>query len=339
MKKEKKVNRCGQKSVFKGLVLIVGFLALLPLAASPGWASSLLFIGDAGNADDAETGYGEVSYSYYMSKYEVTNQEYTDFLNDVAAIDTYNLYSANMGSNARGGINQSGTPGSYTYTVKTDFGNRPVNYVSWYDAARYCNWLHSGDTEDGAYTTSGDWSADHTATGGNYWIPTEDEWYKAAYYSGSGATYYDYATQSDDAPTEATADDDGNVSNSGANIANYDRGFIWNDIEGDRGNVSIVGDCESDSGSHYGTFDQSGNVWEWNEDWYQEAKRLLRGGSWLNTATYLPSSFRAYYSGPDGESSNMGFRVASSIPEPSALLLFSPVLPWLFWYARRKRRN
>jgi formylglycine-generating enzyme required for sulfatase activity len=316
MKKEKKVNRYGRESVFKRLVLIVGLLALL-LIASPGWAISWVTVGDAGNADDTANPYGAVSYTYYISKYETTNQEYGDFLNDVATTngDTHSLYNAKMGSNDRGGITRTGSgtvPDPYVYTIKTvngaSFADRPVIYVSWYDAARFSNWLHSGDTESGVYNTS-DWSYDHS--NGNYWIPTEDEWYKAAYYSGSGTTYYKYATKSDGAPTAATADSSGNVTNPGAKVANYNSGFDWN---GEDGNVSIVGDCGSPS--HYGTFDQSGNVWEWNEDWHSTAgKRVRRGGSWSDPSSSIASLSRCHYS-PDTET-NVGFRVASSIPEPS----------------------
>jgi hypothetical protein len=113
----------------------------------------------------------------------------------------------------RGGINRSGSSGSYTYTVKTNYGNKPVNWVSWFDCARYCNWLHNGKptgaqnnstTEDGAYTLNGAISGNAVAknAGAKYHIPTENEWYKAAYYKGGGtsAGYWKYATQSDSNP-------------------------------------------------------------------------------------------------------------------------------------------
>jgi formylglycine-generating enzyme required for sulfatase activity len=98
--------------------------------------------------------------------------------------------------------------------VKTNYGNKPVNLVSWFDCARYCNWLHNAKptgsqnsitTEDGAYTLNGEISGDAVPknAGAKYHIPTGDEWYKAAYYKGGGtnAGYWDYATQSDSLPT------------------------------------------------------------------------------------------------------------------------------------------
>ncbi|MBL6832216.1 MAG: SUMF1/EgtB/PvdO family nonheme iron enzyme, partial [Pirellulales bacterium] len=152
--------------------------------------------------------------TFQIMKYEFTNQQYTDFLNSVAATDTYSLYNANMGSSARGGITRSGSSGSYTYAVKTNMGDKPVNYVSWFDAARVANWLQngqgSGSTETGAYTlvggqTSG--TAPAVNPGASYFLPTENQWYKAAYYKGGSAMadYWDYATQSDTTPTAVTA--------------------------------------------------------------------------------------------------------------------------------------
>jgi hypothetical protein len=64
----------------------------------------------------------------------------------VAKTDTYSLYNASMGSNARGGITQSGASGAYTYSAKTNMGDKPVNYVSWFDAARVSNWYQNGAT-------------------------------------------------------------------------------------------------------------------------------------------------------------------------------------------------
>ena len=182
-------------------------------------------VGDINNSNDS-SGYGGVSYEYLIAQYLVTNCEYASFLNAVAATDSYNLYNASM-NNARGGISRSGSSGSYSYSVKTNYGNKPVVFVSWFDCARYCNWLHNNKpsggqdnttTEDGAYTipdgrTSGDAVAKNA--GAKYHIPTENEWYKAAFYKGGSANagYWTYATQSDTAPTcvASTASGDGPV--------------------------------------------------------------------------------------------------------------------------------
>ncbi len=101
------------------------------------------------------------------------------------------------------------------------------------------------------------------------WIPSENEWYKAAYYNGGTSTYSLYPNGQN---TITTAD------------ANYGT------------SVGVSTDVGSYSGdpSSYGTFDQGGNVWEWNDAVIAGASRGLRGGSWFNYAgDFLQSSFRA----------------------------------------------
>lgn len=120
-------------------------------------------VGNPGNNNDT-TGYGSVNYTYQIGTYEVTNNEYVEFLNAVAANDTHNLYRADMTSEVRGGIIRSGSSGSYTYSTKPNMGNKPVIFVSWFDCARYCNWLSNGKptgpqdkttTESGIYPLYG----------------------------------------------------------------------------------------------------------------------------------------------------------------------------------------
>lgn len=185
--------------------------------------SNFVYVGNINNANDS-TGYGSVSYIYTIGTYPVTNNEYVEFLNSVAKTDTYSLYNTNMGSDARGGITRSGTSGSYSYSVKTNMGNKPVVYVSWFDCARYCNWLHNSKrtgsqdnttTENGVYTLNGIITGNAVArnNGARYHMSTENEWYKAAYYApdknGSGPGYWKYATQSDSDPVPVTANSAG----------------------------------------------------------------------------------------------------------------------------------
>lgn len=178
-------------------------------------------VGDAMNTSDSGNtntyAKGRVDYIYQIAQYPVTNCEYAAFLNSVATTDTYSLYHNN--DDARFGIIRNGTTGSYYYTVKTNMGNKPVVYVTWFDAARYCNWLHNGKpvgaqgnntTETGAYTILyGRINSDTVAKNSDakYYIPTENEWYKAAYYKGGGlnAGFWKYATQSDSKPACITA--------------------------------------------------------------------------------------------------------------------------------------
>ena len=204
-------------------------------------------MGDAGNANDSgntsfPNTYGAVNYGYRIGTYEVTNAEYVAFLNAAAATDTRGLYSASMATDATGGITRSGASGSYSYAVRSGRGNRPVNFVSFWDAARFTNWLTSGDTETGVYVLTADGIANNTSTrnatawaNGGVAIASENEWYKAAYYQpaaagGDSDDYWLYPTQSS---SIATTD------------ANYASSVS---------NLTAVGSY-ANSSSYYGTFD------------------------------------------------------------------------------------
>jgi len=326
---------------FKPQILIAVFLSWTLVAQAntksagnePPLVIEMVTVGNPGNANDIPingTGYGGVPYTYKIGKYEVTNDQYVLFLNAVAATDPNGLYNLSMvGSNARCGITRSGSSGSYTYAVKANMGNKPVNVVTWYDAVRFCNWLHNGQptgaqdattTEDGAYTIIAEVYPDTVITrkaGAKYFIPTENEWYKAAYYSlddGDGSPgYWLYPTQSDAAPTIATANATGDISNPGVNVANFNRGADWNGLDG---NVTTVGSAGAASASYYGTYDMGGNVCEWNEGFGPTATRsvpgrCVRGGSWSLNKRDMQSSNWFLLHPPWGMTNSSGFRVAS----------------------------
>jgi sulfatase modifying factor 1 len=257
-------------------------------------------VGNAGNAPDPLTGFGAVAYEYKIGKYEVTNAQYGAFLNAAAQTDSYGLYKSFMPNY---GITQSGSSGSYTYSVTGTLANRPVVHVSWFDAARFANWMvngqGSGDTETGSYTLNGAISGIILANAGaQVYIPTENEWYKAAYYNAASQNYSLYPNGQN---TITTAD------------ANYD----WS-----VGSTTDVGTYSGDPSS-YGTNDQGGNVWEWNDAVISSSSRGLRGGGWSGSGDNLGnlrSSNRYNGSDPTNEASAIGFRVAS-VPEPTSMLL------------------
>ena len=316
----------------KPFSLWLAALACLPLGSLANaepiqWVT----VGDPGNtADTAPAGYGAVATSFKIMKYELTNQQYTDFLNSVAATDTYSLYDTDMSNDAKGGITQSGSSGAYTYLAKTDMGDKPVNYVSWFDAARVSNWYQNGatsssSTETGAYTlVSGQTTGTAPAVnpGATFYVPREDQWYKAAYYKGGGtsAGYWDYATQSDSDPTAVTAGLTGiGSAGSTGNFANYNEQADWNS---QNGNVTTVG--TNGGPSFYGAFDMSGNVNEWNDLTGADGSfRGVRGGRWSGDAFGLSSSY-GFSLDPSAGDDAIGFRLASPVSGPSGVPEIDP---------------
>ena len=161
----------------------------------------------------------------------------------------------------------------YSYSVKNLMGDKPVTFVDWYDTLRFANWLQNGqgdgDTESGAYTLLGDTAIPSNAdsitrtVGATWFLPSEDEWYKAAYFDptldGGTGGYYLYPTRSDSTPTSATASSFGDVSNPGANVATYGNSSNWSILPIE---VTTVGGAGQLSESYYGTSDQGGNVKE-----------------------------------------------------------------------------
>ena len=341
------------RAIMKSLLAVAVLLAVAA-AAQAAITIDVVPVGNTDNIADTYThsgnpaGQGAVSYPYNIGKYEVTAGQYAAFLNAVAGVDRYGLYSTGMSNRMDGcGIAQTGggTVGNpYAYTVDPDFVNRPVNFVSWGDAARFANWLANGQptgaqglatTEDGSYYLNGATSREALTgvtrkTGATWFIPSEDEWYKAAYHKNDGntANYFTYPTGSDTAPGRNMADPSGNNANyyTPPNISPIDSGKY----------TTLVGEFQN-SPSPYGTFDQGGNVFEWNEanlygPW--PARRLL-GGSFGDFLDYLASSSRSHYD-PSSGNILIGFRVAS-VPEPGSIaLLLSGAVAGLIWWRRRK---
>ena len=188
---------------------IAGLVFALPASAEVtfDWVT----VGDPGNACDTQPQgcFGSVAAPYRISKFPTTNGQYAEFLNAVAATDTNALYNTDMGTvpNAFGGISRSGSSGSFTYSAIAGRANMPVNFTSFWDSLRFVNWIHNGQpigvqdnttTEDGAYTftpagVAGNTIARNTGVA-SVFIPSEGEWYKAAYFNGVG--YYAYPANS-----------------------------------------------------------------------------------------------------------------------------------------------
>ena len=324
------------------------------LAGNGGVVVELVTVGDPGNAHDTrvqEIGAvqcGGVDYEFRIGKYHVTIGQYAAFLNAVAKSDPHGLYSTQMAANLNiAGIARSGPAGKYAYTVMDNGGdsaNRPIVYVSWFDCARFANWMSNGQpagpaspatTEDGAYTLLGRTTGaavarnevnPNTGAAPAFYIPTGHEWYKAAFYSprkvgpegGPGAPgYYTYATQSDVRP--------GNAIGPLPNQANFRANEIYAvtgvaTFDPAQNYLTDVG-AFSGSPSHYGTFDQSGNAYQWNDmDCAPTLFRERRGGTF--EGVFTGSSISFWHSStwaPDFQSFKIGFRLAApAAPAPPA---------------------
>lgn len=269
----------------------------------------VVIVGSPGNTVDT-TGNprpcGSVGYVYRIGKYEVSENQW----DAVVATDTNDLLD---------------DPGSWS-------GEQPVASISWHEAAMFCNWLTSGDVTQGAYAISGngevtgiDRSSAATTYGTVYVIPTENEWYKSAYYDpnkgGPGVPgYWDYPTKAD-------------YPNRPKGISRGDPTFdaVYSD-PADQGHPNAVDNAGALSA--YGTMGQGGNVWEWNET-AVGSMRGQRGGSW--DYDYLPfaSGYRQI-SSPSFESYRYGFRVAS-VPEPGSLAMLLGIAFMALGYYRRRK--
>jgi len=304
---------------------------------SPAVAINWVSVGNPFNPPDtasncAAPNCGSVSYNYQISKYDITNAQYVEFLNANAASDPNSLYDAYMGSDPiYGGITQSGSSGSYTYTVKPGFANKPVTYVSFWSALRFANWLNNGqgtgDTETGAYTITADGIAANSITrnpSATVFLPSENEWYKAAYYNPATSSYFAYPTGSN-TPTVCSAPGaTPNTANCGAAAGNQ---------------LTDVG-AYAGSASPYGTFDQGGDVYQWNEQ-IMGSYRGIRGGFWGIGAQGLAASYPPQVFDPAAGGNTVGFRVAAVAADlPSGCGMGGEValaLPLLMWLRSRRR--
>ena len=248
-------------------------------------------IGSAGNAVDSTTGYGSVGYDYRIGATEVTRDQFA---------------ASGLGGGS---------------------GDSPEADMAWHIAAQYANWLTSGDVLLGAYTIfAGKVTAINRAyrngNGQLYALPTEDEWYKAAYFTGSG--YSDYANGTSLLPVAGTD-------------ANYEDtvGTPW-----------AVGDGALEQND---TFNMMGNVLEWLEtsvggdSTVDGSDMVLRGGAYNLPGNRLFRGYRIDGIGEDTLTNNqsdmsVGMRIVS-IPEPGTISLMSLSTICLFFTRTLRRRK
>jgi formylglycine-generating enzyme required for sulfatase activity len=261
-------------------------------------------IGNPGNTADT-TGspnpVGSVAYTYNLGKYEVS----------------------------RGQIDKANSAGSLGIALQdiSSFGgngvDRPATGISWYEAAKFVNWLNTNQGYQEAYKFSGSsfqlWSAGDAGYNANnmfrnsqakYVIASTDEWHKGAYGHTDGS-WSNFPNGSDSAPIPVS-------SGTYANTAVY-----WQSAYNGPADINNAGGL-----SPFGTMAQGGNVWELTETAYDGTNdtagelRNLRGGSWADYGSnQLGASNKNNYN-PSDELYIIGFRVAS-VPEPSSLSLLA----------------
>ncbi len=251
----------------------------------PAYPGELILV-PAGTADYMWNGGVTLTQDYFLSRTEVTNEEYCAALNwalvqglleeaSTTRAAAFGQELVDINGNSEIGWNGS------EFFVETN-ANHPVMEVSWYGAACYTDWLSMMEGLEPYY--NGNWNPspshnpyEHTG----YRLPTEAEWEYAARYS-DGRTY----------PW-------GYESPSPCLHANYYNCVGW---------TSAVGSYPAGN-SALGFEDMAGNVWEWVNDWNagypgsaitdpygseNGSYRVLRGGSWTVSDGYLQSAFRNY---------------------------------------------
>jgi len=245
--------------------------------------------------------------SFKIANFEITNAQYADFLNAIAKTNLKNLYSPLM---ANIGIHKNSNKGPVSYSVDASLEDYPVAYVSWFDAARYANWMANGKptgaqspttTENGVYNLGASSIVrnainPNTGKSPTFWLLNESEWYTSAYLKSDATALWAYPTQSNTAP-------DANGSNP-ANLANFGSVF---------GETTPVGFFDQCPGP-FGTFDQGGNVREWTESLDTSSgapMRIIRGGSWADPASSMRAD-ESHVADPTLEDDKTGFRIGGA---------------------------
>jgi sulfatase modifying factor 1 len=264
-------------------------------------------------APAAPSGYGVVAQDFQISATEVTTTEYAAFLTATGA------------PNGTFKVGQRISLQGSTFVADAGFENHPVVNVNWYDAARFVNWLVSGSTESGAYALNGGNVVVPRTPGAAFFLPSVDEWYKAAYFNPTSNSWNTFAV--DGAPNAAPP-----VGNSGS--ANYSNAV---------GGTTPVSNY-SLAVTSYGLYDMLGNAAEiletsgpWNGNGNGGTGIMRTGGNWFGPQ--LPtSSLVLNPADPAYTNGQIGFRVAA-VPEPSSIALAGVGIAGLAGFEWSRRRK
>ena len=268
---------------------------------------------------NVNAGRGSVSYGYRISKLEITTQQWADFLN-MALRQGVNITSGPALKPAFWGASQSGSQFTVTNALQ------PVIGLNWRAGAYYCNWLNNGKQESWASCQSGAYDAstfgdlpDTTFTdqttrspGAKFWIPSLDEWLKAAHYDpakGGAGGWWSYPYRSDSAPV--TGVPGAGSTSAGLDLPNF-------------GEFKIPLGSYTGAVSAYGLWDLSGGSSEWNEETRgsingRPSARRADGSFAGDTGGTLLDHIQNMTSDNPYAGSFYGFRIAGQIPAPSVV--------------------
>lgn len=320
-----------------GLVILI--LILVLTLFNPGafcLEIDLVTVDRPNNSADSRTGKGMVPYVYEIGKFDITAEQYCAFLNAVAKKDPHHLYhEAMLEDDFVNEIHQEmNKEGNYFYFVTPGRKDLPITCVSFFNAARFCNWLENRQpsgaegpltTEDGSYLIEENSCTQRAQA--HWFIPTESEFYKAAYYHKEDPSHYwSYATQSDTPPGNSVAPEDNQKGSlqKNANYCIHEKPAISFPNESRSADLTPVGIFMGSPGP-FGTYDMSGNVYQWTVEQYKGASKkqcmvtsslMLRGGSrydgmrWGNSImTDRLDYLGVRYLRPTEASCDVGFRV------------------------------
>jgi formylglycine-generating enzyme required for sulfatase activity len=301
--------------------------------------------GGNGSAQDQAVGRGSVGYEYRIGKFEVTTSQWAEFMN--AAFDRpqseWISHLLPPGQWGAAGTTPN-TPGGRRWFVPAGNEMRGVGGIDWRMAAIYCNWLHNNksldrsaflsgayDVSTFAYVQSGPFTVftdqRTRSEGARYFIPTWDEWLKAAHYDpnkanndGTTGGWWLYSNGSD---SPFVPGPPGELVNGQLATANF--GF---QNAGDLSCWSVPLGSYAGVQSPWGLVDTAGMTQEWTEealgfiDVGYEVRRL-EGSSWGdNPAVFLADSvsFGAGSAFPTLNFASIGFRIASVVPGSGTLI-------------------
>lgn len=228
---------------------------------------------------------------FFMGKYEVTNSQYCEFLNDMlseievvySGVSYYKIYmtcgdygrqevAETVGDDADGLRYDHATQSFY---VDEGYGGSPMKWVSWYGASEYAKWVGGA-------------------------LPTEAQW-----------EYACRGGQTESLPFgigDGTKLTDGMASFNSAASYDLSKNGSYQDANGGSAGIKPVGSYTSNA---WGLYDMHGNVLEWCSDWYDEkifaddstdptgpstgTDRVRRGGGYMFAAALCRSAYRPHH--------------------------------------------